>query len=345
MGGIVGRKRSRTTKQWPKGVYRKRDTLIYREYLGVVDGKTKFGPDVYLCELTDPASKLHQAYERITQHDQGSINWLLKQYHESPQFKKLSPRTQSDYPEYQRLLTAYIMGNGRAFGEAPLTCVKRTTLRGYLDKYGAPIAANRHIQYLKAAWNWGLERFDNIPDNPCQGVKLNEQKPRDRYVTDEEYATTISLAGGYLPIAMELAYLQRARRGEVFGLMTTALLDEGVRLERAKGSEGEITAYSDRLRAAIKAAQQFNADAPTPITGAFLIHNKHGRPITKNAFDSAWQRLMAKAKKAGVPHFTFHDLKAKGISDHKTNFGGHRDKSGKMRRTYVRKLQLVQPPA
>lgn len=36
------------------------------------------------------------------------------------------------------------------------------------------------------------------------------------------------------------------------------------------------------------------------------------------------------------------DMKARGITRHKTNFGGHRDTSGKMRKTYVRDLQIVE---
>lgn len=50
---------------------------------------------------------------------------------------------------------------------------------------------------------------------------------------------------------------------------------------------------------------------------------------------------MARAKKAGVDDFKFHDLKARGVSLHSTNHSGHR--SGAMRKVYVRKLQLVKP--
>ena len=50
------------------------------------------------------------------------------------------------------------------------------------------------------------------------------------------------------------------------------------------------------------------------------------------------EALTSEAKTMGEP-FTFHDLKAKGISDHKDNFGGHR--SASMRKVYVRKLQEV----
>lgn len=121
-------------------------------------------------------------------------------------------------------------------------------------------------------------------------------------------------------------------------------LEDGLRLVRLKGSEGEITAWTPRLRAAVDAAKAFNAGAPTPISGAYLIHDKHGHQINKNAFDSAWRRLMTKVEAAGIERFTFHDLKAMGASSQKDNFAGHRDKSGKMRKTYVRKLQIIQPP-
>lgn len=46
---------------------------------------------------------------------------------------------------------------------------------------------------------------------------------------------------------------------------------------------------------------------------------------------------MAKAKKNDLDedkHFTFHDLKARGITDHKDKHGGH--KSEKMRAVYDR---------
>lgn len=343
MGGLVGRKRSKSSKQWPKGVYRKRETLIYREYLGVVDGKTKFGPDIYLCDLTAPPSELHRAYERVTEHDQGSVNWLLKQYHDSPQFPKLAGRTQSDYSDYRRLLTGYKMANGRPFGEAPLSCVKRTTIRGYLDKYGAPIAANRHIQYLKAAWNWALERFDSVPDNACQGVKLNEQTPRSRYVSQEEFEAFKATTEGYIPVFMDLAYLMRARFSEVAAIEREDILHEGLRLLRAKGSEGEITAYTPRLLAVIEECKRLNADTPTPISGAPLIRNSQGKPVNRNAFQTAWGRAMRKWASAGNERFTFHDLKAAGYSDQQEQFAGHKDTSGKMHKTYNRKLRVVRP--
>lgn len=341
----MGRKRDRANRDKPKGVYRKRGNWIFREYQGVIDGRAQFGPDVVLCPTSAPLSELHRRYEEVTSTDaRGTVAWLLKQYHQSAQFDALKERTRDDYANYRRLVTGYTMANGRTFGEAPLDRVKRTTIRGYLDKYGAPIAANRHIQYLKAAWNWALERFDWIPDNPCAGVRLNTQTPRERYVDQAEFLAFKATTARYIPLFMELAYLCRARWSEVAALQVSDLLPEGIRLARGKGSEGEITLWTPRLRAAVDACQAYNPKAPSPIAGSYLIHDHNGDPISRNAFQSAWGRHMRAWVAAGNERFTFHDLKAAGYSDQKEQFAGHKDTSGKMHRTYNRKLRIVEPP-
>jgi integrase len=119
---------------------------------------------------------------------------------------------------------------------------------------------------------------------------------------------------------MELAYLLRARYSEVLNLTTDDVSDTHVRLIRLKGSEGELCALSERLRAAVS---DVRADP-------YICHR-----YTESGFSSAWRRLMTKVDNP----FTFHDLKAKGISDHENNHSGHR--SPAMRKTYVRKLQEV----
>ena len=88
-------------------------------------------------------------------------------------------------------------------------------------------------------------------------------------------------------------------------------------------------------------------DAPTPIIGAYLLHDKKGLKISKNKFDRAWQRMMGKALNKGLEidgkilkleePFTFHYLKAKGVTDHTEHESGQRSK--KAREIYVRRLQ------
>ena len=73
----------------------------------------------------------------------------------------------------------------------------------------------------------------------------------------------------------------------------------------------------------------------------YLIHDKNGLPITYAAFKDAWQRLMKKALANGLKErFNFHDIKAKGVSDHKHKHSGH--KSAAMKAVYDRKLDKVE---
>lgn len=342
----MGRKRRRINQALPKYVYRKHDGFIYRPYHGVVDGKPTFGKDVYLCGKDAGTARIWAAYEQATGQKTNTLLWMLKKYHDSQQFRALAPRTQADYSGYRDKILSRPLADGVLFGDIPFSDIDMFSIRQYLDTYRdktgrlAPVAANRHIQYLKAAWNWAVQRHQEVPPNPCTGVKLNKEQSRTRLVTLEEYETARELATGYLAIMIELAYLCRARRGEVTALLRSDETPDGLRLQRTKGSEGEVTAWSPRLRAAVDAAKCLNPAAPTPIGGAYLIHNKQGKPISKNAFDSAWRRFMDKVEAKGIDRFTFHDLKSAGITRHKDNFGGHR--SEKMRKTYVRELQIIE---
>ena len=103
---------------------------------------------------------------------------------------------------------------------------------------------------LKSAWSWALQRYE-LPENACKGVTLNKEEPRTRYVSQEEYEAALELAPEELRQYIELAYLLRARLSEVRALTVDDVSDTHVRLERSKGSEGELTVISDRLRRAL----------------------------------------------------------------------------------------------
>ncbi len=335
--------RRRQNAALPRYVYRRKSGYIYRAYLGRKDGRTVRGKDIPIGDLSTPIPKLYEAVERLQRKQAKTLRWLLSEYHASPAYKKLSHRTQTeDYPGYRAKLTEFKTKRGKPLGDALLTQFSKRTIRAYLDKYPAPVAANRHIQYLKAAWNWAEERHE-IPANPCSGVRLNAEKSRTRYVSQQEYQAAYALAGGYIRLFMEFAYLCRARRSEISNLRVADWTAEGLHIRRSKGSEGEITAKTQRLARAVEAARAFHSGAPAPISGEYLIHNAKGQQITKNAFDSAWQRFMVKVQAAGVERFTFHDLKASGYTDQQEQFAGHKDKSGKMHRVYNRKLRVVRP--
>lgn len=190
--------------------------------------------------------------------------------------------------------------------------------------------------------DWRLER-DFVAENSAKSVHKFQETPRDRYIEDWEYEIVFNLfkesLSPYLAPIMELAYLCRMRSEEVRAFSEKHIRNHGVFIERVKGSENEITAYSDRLLSAISHARKLFPDAPT-LTTRPLIHDKKGLPITAPAYKNAWPRLMKRALKEVLKEkFSFHDIKAKGVSDHSKKYGVHKDK--KMQAVYNRTPNLV----
>jgi len=329
--------RRRANDGLPKYCQRRSYGVIYTPYLG----KGVKGKPINLGPADMTVGEIWASYERETSQPSDTLNWLLNEYHQSAKFKSLKPRTQKDYAEYREKLTSFPMANGKPFGTAILEKIRRTAIQKYLDKHHAPILANRQIQYLKSAWNHTLNRHEHVPPNPCIGVELNKQEARTRYVCQEEFQAFRAKAGGYISLFMEIGYLCRARWSEVAKLTDGHLSEQGIAIVRGKGSEGEITAWTPRLRKAVADCKAFNSDAPTPIQGGYLIHDKRGKPIKQNTFQAAWGRHMRPWVKAGCERFTYHDIKAAGYSDQSEQFAGH--KSERMHQVYNRKLRVVQP--
>ncbi len=320
----------RSNRSLPPQVRREKGRgVFFREYHGRVNGKIQWGPRLWLADYDAPMSVIWQRWENLQAKKVHTVGWMLDLYYKSDTYKGLSPRTQSDYDSLGRLLSQAPMADGKVFSDLLLSKITKRTIRKYLDLYPAKSSANRQISFFKAAWNWAEERFD-IPTNPCLGVKMNKEKPRSRYVTHEEFDEALSLAPEWLQIAMELSYWCRARRGEVLSMRRSDASEEGLLVNRKKGSRSEIT-DAPRIRELV------SRSAHLPGTSDYLVRNKKG-PITASAFDSAWRRLSAKHSNP----FPFHDIKAKGISDMKGEvWAGH--KSGRMLDVYVRKPRKIMP--
>lgn len=328
----MGRKRTKNPGL-PKYVEPKRGWYVWRR------DKLGLGPPIRLVPKDSPMSAVWAAWEDVQEPDRTTLAALLSAYVESAE---RSPRTQKDYRAYVRLISSQKLADGRTLGE--IDPDEPTTLfwRHYMDRQSdTPVAANRRMQFIKAAYAWAFER-GRVKAHTPQPVRLFREKARQRYVTQAEYGVALEVAREwaaagrypYLWVMMELAYLLRARRSEVTALMRRQVGDGVIRWDRAKGSRGEVTRITPRLKAAIDGGKALESD----ILSQYIVHRK-GQRIRKNAFDSAWRRLMNEVEARGVERFTFHDLKAAGISDHEQHYSGH--KSDRQRGDYIRKPDEV----
>ena len=326
----------RNQSSLPKYVSRDpRYGVVYRPYLGRIDGQIKWGKRVKLASHGASDSDIWKAYAELkgTEARPYTISWLFFKYFASNKFKKKAPRTQQDYRNYAKAIANRDVG-GKLFGSLPLASVKRVSIRTYLDTASAPVQANRQITFLSTAWNWLAEFDEALPPNPAHRISKNEETPRDLYISDDVYLKALSLAPDWLGIAMELAYWCRARRGEVLAFTYDDYQDGGLYVQRTKKSQSEIT-VSRRVTELIEQSRHL----PCSEGCNHVVRNANGEPVSGHGFNSAWRRL---ASKMGGDHFHYHDLKAKGVSDMEgEQWAGHRSK--KALAVYQRKARRISP--
>ncbi|MGI2025862.1 hypothetical protein [Endozoicomonas acroporae] len=74
-----------------------------------------------------------------------------------------------------------------------------------------------------------------------------------------------------------------------------------------------------------------------------LFHDPDGSTISNKQFSTRFKDCMscrvASGKITAEERFTFHQLKAKGVSDHEDNHSGHKTKKGK--KIYINKAPKV----
>lgn len=314
----------------------------------VYRGKSKFefhpatGGSVQLCPLDSPVSLVWSKYEMALKNIQDKTNLagLVDQFFESADYARLGNETRKDYKKYSKKILP-------VFGKMDPDAVKPLHVRKYMDRRGvvAPVQANREKAFLSRVYGWAYER-GMVAGNPCKGVRQFKEEERERYITDEEYSALFSVAPPVVQVAMELAYLCLARQGDVLALQKSQLLPEGIFIRQGKTSAKQIKAWSTRLTAAIELAKSL--PLKDGVSSVYVVHQQNGGRYTRDGFNSRWAQAKEDAQKQH-PHllfdFTFHDLKAKGVSDlegslqEKQQISGHKTITQTAR--YDRKVKIV----
>ena len=207
----------------------------------------------------------------------------------------------------------------KAFGKMAPEDLQPRHVWDYLHKFRgtvAPVRANREVSFLQSAYNWARGQ-GIVRDNPCLGVERNEEAPRERLVSDVELRDFCKIAwrrgdaGKRAALAAAIAYLTGKAQGQILKLNRSQITAEGINFGKRKGGSATLVRWSRRLRKYIDAAIAM----PSQIHPMYVIHNQQGSPYTSDGFKSIWQKLMKEWVTAGKERFTFHDLRAKAVSD------------------------------
>lgn len=250
------------------------------------------------------------------------------------------------------------------FGAASLDWITPQNIYQYVEaRKTTRVAAHRAVDALSHAFTkaveWGL-----IPRHPFKGeVRLKGEKPRTRYVTDDELVEVLALQskrkkGSVLMLQayIRIKLLTGMSRSDLLRLEPERdFTDIGICITRHKteGTTGKSTIYewNDDLRKAVGTAIAVR----TAKNSKLLFCNRdgdgyiHPEKETASGWDSMWQRFMARVMEETTltERFTEHDLRAKCASDaetldHARALLTHAD-SKITQRVYRRKPELVKP--
>lgn len=250
----------------------------------------------------------------------------------------MAPRTRLD-------ADAEIANLNKFFGRQAPHTIKPEHVGLYKRGRGkkARVRCNRELSRLRGVLAFGLE-LGWVRFNAAAGIKPWKERPRDRLISDEEYAAfrAFALAGGegdrVCFACAELAYLTTQRRASVLAIALTDITADGVWFEPKKGGKRVLVRWTDRLRAAVEAARTIRTtrltitahDALIKVTrlSAWLLCTRRGKPYTDSGIKGMWNRLQVRWQAAGHERFHFHDTRARGISKLKEQGRQAREISG-----------------
>lgn len=193
----------------------------------------------------------------------------------------------------------------------------------HMDARGAPTRANREKALLSHICSYAI-RWGAMPANPCRDVKRFPEYPRQRSVTDAEFAFFRVIAPAVLQIYVDLKYATAMRKGDILGLRLAQITSAGIeyqegkkRRRRAVTRAGQmvvedvpprrrVVRWAPGLRAIVERAKAL----PRRAGEEHLFTGRDGRRLTAARFDAIWQRAMRKAVARGLARFTEHDLRA-----------------------------------
>jgi integrase len=226
----------------------------------------------------------------------------------------LQPRTQVDYRRHLLRLR-------KVFGQMGPDEVEPRHIGQFLDVDRGKIQRNRMVALLSAVYSKAVGRWYVAKRNPCRDVERNPSRKRDRYVTDAEYQAFRDHQNPRVQVAMDLALLTGQRQGDLLRLKWAQVTEVGVYFQQGKTGKKLLVEMSPALEAVLSRAKGFLPHLPRE----YVLRKANGQPYAENGFRAIWQhgmKVAVKGTKRKAPYlaerFTFHDLRAKSVSDSDT---------------------------
>ena len=256
-----------------------------------------------LSRIDEGVEALYQALFQLGAERPGTIAEMIA-FYRATGMQNLKPVTQA---RYGLMLTRL----EKTFGKMRIGTLKRSQVAMFLEKRrkrgrGA-IAANRERAVLSSVHEFGM-RQGWLEENPCRDVRRNTEKPRKRYVTDEEFRTAYEASPAPFQDLLKVAFLSGARQTDIIGWQRTQLTLDGIEYVESKTGKPRTVEWSGELYWHVRRSLD-RADS------AHVLTNKFGQPWGVWAINSQLARLKVT--------WAFRDLRAKAQTDAPHAILGH----------------------
>lgn len=298
---------------------------VYKRSSGSYEYHPPTGGSVTIAKKGASKQEVWEAYRKVMQFP-GTVSHLYEKYTESQRYQRLKVSTKKDYDLAWKKIKP-------VFSHVQGSTIRPAHVRKYMDMRTSNKRANTERILLKNILSWGIQ-YGYLDSNPCDLVDPFRMEPRTKYVTDAEYSTMYDRVPDIIKVFMELSYICAARGQDVRELklvgnienQVSGILEKGLFIRQGKTGKMQIKLWNERLRAVVDMALALRKVRLEKCghSSTFLIVTRTGGPYTSDGLKAMWQ----KCRYEGMD-WTFHDLKAKGISDFegdKQNFSGHRQR-------------------
>lgn len=178
-----------------------------------------------------------------------------------------------------------------------------------------------------------------LKDNPMRFIDRLRERPRDRFVTDAEFAAVFAQGIPIVRAAMFIAAITGLRQGDILRLRRADFGKDGLLVKTSKTGKALLFGWTDGLRQAYEMGTELRDFA-----SLHWLVTEDGKAYTSSGFRTLWHRAMVKATKDGaIAGYTFNDLRAKaGTESRDWQLLGHLDQKT-FQRVYNRLPRKVEP--
>lgn len=263
-----------------------------------------------LARHDEGEAAVYAALSKILTPKATTIADMLLAFRLSFEFRELAVRTRFDYSKY---IDGALIPTFGHMAPGELTTAECAQWLRMEKLRGAGSQANKKMACLSSAYQFALGT--GLAElNPCRGIRRNKTRSRDRYVRDDEYLLYFDAAPDHLQDLLAGIYLMELRPGEARELRKDTITPKGVHIEQSKTGKLKVIEWSPALQFFLTRATNRTPGSP------FVFTNSIGEKWTETAMHSALATVRETLPE-GSPRWTFHDIRAKGESDHKE--GGH----------------------